>query len=165
VLCGVWGSINSLSKCRLLLAWRHDSLLVLQASVAFCMKHSPCACLAGHNGAFAESTPRASLCGSKCLGHKERFCHVSCHKLHMLLRYEVMSCLTFESQLHLSQWDNVNPNSTGNYISCFVQCSLFVSLHVTATSCFVTVWLLTSACLIRQRQISQQNQGPSSRRQ
>ena len=129
-------------ECRLLLAWRHDSLLVLQASMAFCMKRCPCLCLAGHTRGFDESTPEASLCGSKCLGHRERFCHVSCHNLQMLLWYNVMSRLTFESQLHLSQWDNVNHNSTGNYIGCFVQCSLF---HVTATSSTVTVWLLTSA--------------------
>ena len=135
--------------------------------MAFVMKHSPCLCLAGHNEIFTENTPRASLFGSKCLGHKERFCHVRCHKLHMLLQYEVMSCLTFDGQLHLSQWDNVNPNSTGNDIGCFVQCSLSVSLQVTATSCTVTGWWMTDqcVCLIRQQQILQQNQRPSSRRQ
>lgn len=156
VLCGV-------SKRKLLVAWRHDSLMVLQASVAFRMKHSSCLCLAAHNGVFAESTPGASLCGSKCLGHKERFCHVSCHKLHMLCG----TCLTFESQLHLSQWDRSNPNSAGNDLGCFVQCSLSVSLQVTATSCIVTVWWLTDkcVCLLRQQQILQQNQRPSSRRQ
>lgn len=155
VLCGVWESINSLSKCRLLLTWRHDSLLVLQASVAFCMKRSPCLCLAGHTRAFDESTPEASLCGSKCLGHRERFCHVSCHKLQMLLRYKVMSCLTFESQLHLSQRDYVNPNSTGNYIGCFLQCILHCH----------SVVVNKRLCLIRQRQILQESHGPSSRRQ
>ena len=42
-----------------------------------------------------------------------------------------MCCFTFDSELQLLQWGNVNFNGTGSYIGCFVQ---FMQTHARAAT-------------------------------